>query len=108
MKLAWAVAFSKSGTVGRLHFRQAVSEEMASIAILDLASNGEEASATARISLPLGGGMCWRMGTGPEEIQGLRTTTQNFIINDRFWHEADIPAYVGLCPLLGVKRTLCG
>jgi hypothetical protein len=22
-----------------------------------------------------------------------------------YWHKADIPAYAGLCPLLGVKRT---
>jgi hypothetical protein len=22
-----------------------------------------------------------------------------------FWHKADIPAYVGLCPLSGVKQT---
>jgi len=25
--------------------------------------------------------------------------------NVRYWLKADIPAYVGLCPLLGVKRT---
>jgi hypothetical protein len=23
----------------------------------------------------------------------------------RYWHKADIPAYPGLCPLSGVKRT---
>jgi hypothetical protein len=26
-------------------------------------------------------------------------------LNVRYWHKADIPAYVDLCPLLGVKRT---
>jgi len=28
--------------------------------------------------------------------------------NVSLWHKADIPAYVGLCPLSGVKRTFHG
>ncbi len=36
----------------------------------------------------------------------LRTAASaSAIVDVRFWHKADIPAYPDLCPLSGVKET---
>jgi hypothetical protein len=42
--------------------------------------------------------MAWK-GYKPEEIVAKANC------NVRYWHKADIPACVDLCPLSGVKRT---
>jgi hypothetical protein len=42
-----------------------------------------------------------------ERHQGAaERTIKKHASNVRYWHKADVPAYVDLCLLSGVKRTL--
>jgi len=39
-------------------------------------------------------------------IQRPHSGIDSWIVYDRYWHKADVPAYVDLCLLSAAKRTL--